>query len=276
MPRMVLFLVLLVPFVGCQKETFVTEDAPPPPVKLATEPAKRPPVEPELVPRAGKPVVPTADPLPDSALDEDDDGVSYVPPYLPKGLAPVEPEPSPRLSRSQLRDKVMAQRSKAAQARKRSDYRKPEAPRFKPGEDLHDQSVPEYALLQKPEQALRHFPLDSYGGVDWVKALLDGHISPRKAVSGEAVMLGRENDIIMKNTRDMPWVRFPHSVHTEWLDCTNCHPVPFKASEGVHEILMEDIFAGRFCGVCHDKVAFSVMSCERCHSVLQPGQKRWW
>ena len=84
-------------------------------------------------------------------------------------------------------------------------------------------------------------------------------------------------DIIMKNTAQMPWVKFPHSAHTLWLDCSNCHGAIFEPKTGANPIDMAKIFRGESCGVCHTKVAFTVLfACERCHSVLQPGQKPWW
>jgi c(7)-type cytochrome triheme protein len=81
----------------------------------------------------------------------------------------------------------------------------------------------------------------------------------------------------MRNTRDMPWVAFPHRQHTEWLACSNCHPRPFKEKSGVNEITMDNIMRGEQCGMCHDRVAFSIFACERCHSVTHPGSpKPWW
>ncbi len=75
-------------------------------------------------------------------------------------------------------------------------------------------------------------------------------------------------DVIMRNTREMPPVRFPHKAHTLWLACANCHPEPFEPRAGANRIAMADIFRGRYCGVCHDRVAFiTFYSCPRCHSV---------
>jgi c(7)-type cytochrome triheme protein len=76
----------------------------------------------------------------------------------------------------------------------------------------------------------------------------------------------------MKNTKEMPFVRFPHYAHTLWLDCSNCHPAPFEPRSGSTSITMADIFRGKYCGMCHDRVAFiTFFSCQRCHSVPQPG-----
>ncbi|MCB1742637.1 MAG: hypothetical protein KDK91_19840, partial [Gammaproteobacteria bacterium] len=63
----------------------------------------------------------------------------------------------------------------------------------------------------------------------------------------------------------------------EWLACSNCHPRPFKEIAGGNPTSMDEIFKGRSCGMCHDKVAFSTFVCERCHSIPHPGSPaRWW
>lgn len=150
-------------------------------------------------------------------------------------------------------------------------------PRLSAKSVAYDRQGPAYALLQAPRSAMGGFPADTLGGVDWVAALKQGLIDPRADVSGVAVMRRRDDAIIMRNTLDMPWVRFPHAEHTEWLDCSNCHPHPFEAKTGSNEITMDTIMRGRHCGLCHDRVAFSIFACERCHSVTHPGSPAaWW
>jgi c(7)-type cytochrome triheme protein len=126
-------------------------------------------------------------------------------------------------------------------------------------------------VLQGATEALQGLPADRMGRVDWVKALDQGLIQPRSSVTGDdGRMVIYDGQVIMRNTRGMDWVRFPHLPHTQWLSCDNCHDGLFEKRAGSSIILMEDIFAGRSCGVCHDKVAFSVYACERCHLVPQP------
>lgn len=132
---------------------------------------------------------------------------------------------------------------------------------------IYDDSNPAYALLQQADQALAEFPLDAEGQVDWATALRSGKIAPRADLQGDGQMRVLASEIIMRNTRAMPFVMFPHGSHTEWLDCGNCHDSIFVARRGANGITMEAIFRGRFCGVCHDKVAFSTYVCQRCHSV---------
>lgn len=142
---------------------------------------------------------------------------------------------------------------------------------------LYDRSNPMYAKLQQANQSLAGFPADRLGRVDWVAALRQGLIKPRADRYGKGRMRVLDNDIIMSNTREMPWVRFPHAAHTEWLACDNCHERIFVARRGANRIDMNEIFKGRYCGVCHDRVAFSVFVCERCHSVTHPDSPdAWW
>lgn len=136
---------------------------------------------------------------------------------------------------------------------------------------FYDPSNPAFAQLQKANQALAGMPLDRAGFIDWMRMLDDGQISPREGLSGTGRAQPLDLDILLKNTRQMPWVRFPHSSHTRWLDCANCHPSPFEQRAGAARITMESIFRGQWCGMCHDRVAFIThLACERCHSVSNP------
>ena len=141
---------------------------------------------------------------------------------------------------------------------------------------VHDPENPAISALQEPSEAMSAFPLDRRGGVDWVKAIGLGIIEPRADLRGESQMAVLDMDILMKNTGQMPWVKFPHSAHTQWLACSNCHPAIFEQREGANDINMDSILAGEFCGRCHDKVAFALWTCERCHSVPHEGTPARW
>ena len=133
---------------------------------------------------------------------------------------------------------------------------------------IHDPSNITVKYLQQPYDAMAAFPRDSAGIVDWVKVLDQGLIDPRKSVDGTGEMFAVDFDIIFKNTASMPNVRFPHRAHTEWLTCANCHPAIFIPQKGANPISMNEIIQGKYCGVCHGKVAFPpTMNCGRCHSV---------
>lgn len=143
------------------------------------------------------------------------------------------------------------------------------------GNPLLDPSNPDGQRLQRIEEATRHLPYDATGFPDWMRALREGLIQPRSDLKGSGQMEVLDLDIIMRNTKEMPFVRFPHSSHTMWLACANCHPAPFKPQAGSTTIRMADIFRGQFCGMCHDRVAFiTFFSCSRCHSVPQPAAAR--
>jgi c(7)-type cytochrome triheme protein len=141
--------------------------------------------------------------------------------------------------------------------------------------DFYDRSNPDYPTLQRHDDAMRNMPKDNVGFPDWMRALLQQAITPRSGLSGKEKMDVLDLDVIMRNTKEMPNVLFPHRSHTLWLACSNCHPAPFLPLAGGNQIRMADIFRGQFCGMCHDRVAFvTFYSCNRCHSVPQAAKTR--
>lgn len=145
---------------------------------------------------------------------------------------------------------------------------------------LHDLENEALNALQEPTVAMKYFPFDRRGGINWVKAIDQGIINPRTSLKGtaDADMNMMDMDIVFQDTGEMPWVRFPHLAHTRWLDCSNCHPAIFVPQKGGNpNIGMDAIIAGKYCGRCHDKVAFPLWTCERCHSVPHSGSPQaWW
>lgn len=151
----------------------------------------------------------------------------------------------------------------------------PAARRAIDGVNFLDDNNPDRNRLQRIEEATRHLPYDANGFPDWMKALNTGLIKPRAGLSGKEKMEVLDLDIVMRNTKEMPFVKFPHRSHTEWLACANCHPDPFPTRAGASEIRMVNIFRGQFCGKCHDRVAFvTFFSCDRCHSQPQKAPAR--
>lgn len=133
---------------------------------------------------------------------------------------------------------------------------------------IHDPTNDAVKVLQEPIEAMEGFPRDKSGIIDWVKALDDGLIMPRKGLYGDEEMHAVDFDVIFENTGSMPFVRYPHKPHTEWLTCKNCHPKIFLPQKGGNPVTMSGIMQGNFCGVCHGKVAFPpTKNCGRCHSV---------
>jgi len=133
---------------------------------------------------------------------------------------------------------------------------------------VHDPTDEAIKVLQEPSEAMQGFPRDSQGIVDWVKVLDSGLINPRASLNGDMEMFPVDFNVILKNTGSMPYVRFPHRPHTIWLTCRNCHPKIFIPQAGGNPITMSAIIQGKYCGVCHGKVAFPpTKNCGRCHSV---------
>ena len=146
-----------------------------------------------------------------------------------------------------------------------------------PPPSVLDPANADYRRLQQPQEAFSTLPKDKRGKPDWMRALRENTIQPRAGVLPGQSMQSLDLDIVMKNTAQMPFVRFPHKEHTMWLACSNCHDAIFAPKAGANAIDMTKIYRGQACGVCHTSVAFTAMfACERCHSVLQPGQKPWW
>lgn len=132
---------------------------------------------------------------------------------------------------------------------------------------IHDETNDAVRVLQDPYDAMKDFPRDNSGVIDWVKVLDEGLIAPRKGLYGDEEMHAVDFDVIFKNTGSMPHVRFPHRQHTEWLTCKNCHPKIFLPQKGGNPVTMSGIMQGKYCGVCHGKVAFPpTKNCGRCHS----------
>lgn len=133
---------------------------------------------------------------------------------------------------------------------------------------LRDPAGPAARLLQPPADALRGLASDAAGNqVRWVEALKQKQISPRSELRTRISTGEYDKDVFLNLDGGMPAVRFPHSVHNEWLDCSNCHDHLFKKKRGTSQISMFLILQGEQCGVCHGAVAFPLTECARCHSM---------
>lgn len=138
-----------------------------------------------------------------------------------------------------------------------------------PAEDgIHDPDNEGTHMLQPPRVAFEFLTKGKSGNrVDWVKSLENDEIAPRfDRLSDEAKPIIMDLNIIREVKGSMPDVVYPHKQHTEWLDCSNCHPAIFIPQKGANQISMASILLGQKCGVCHGKVAFPVSECRRCHS----------
>jgi c(7)-type cytochrome triheme protein len=133
---------------------------------------------------------------------------------------------------------------------------------------IHDPGNPMTLQLQPPAQAFTGLPRSLAGNhVDWVKALDAKAIAPRWDRNDPAApAIVMDLNIVREVKGSMPDVVYPHKQHTEWLDCSNCHPAIFVPQKGANQISMASILLGQQCGVCHGKVAFPVSECRLCHS----------
>ena len=133
---------------------------------------------------------------------------------------------------------------------------------------IHDPQNDGTELLQPPKDAFAGLPSAKSGNrLDWVKALHEGEITPRyDRLDPDALPVVMDLNIVREVKGSMPNVVYPHKQHTEWLDCSNCHPAIFIPQKGANQISMASILMGQQCGVCHGKVAFPVSECRKCHS----------
>lgn len=118
--------------------------------------------------------------------------------------------------------------------------------------------------------SLTYLPRDKFGFYpDWVAAVEEGIIKPRGSINPDKPEEEEyAPDVLLKVKSPIRNdICFPHSVHTYWLKCDNCHPEIFVAKLDANPLSMTRIINGEFCGRCHGKVAFHVANnCHRCHN----------
>lgn len=108
-------------------------------------------------------------------------------------------------------------------------------------------------------------------GIDWEKVEIEGKAklvdTLEKVPVKRKVMATREDFDLAAKTEGMPEIVFSHKKHTLWGGCESCHPDIFVGvKKGTSNYSMVDLFAGRYCGACHGKVAFPTNDCQRCHT----------
>lgn len=188
----------------------------------------------------------------------------------------TDPVPVPRQAKV-ARPKVKAKKVAKRRTRPVNSFNrlmKPPSQRNLPPmrDGIHDAGNDGTAALQHPKEAFGPMPKANSGNrVDWVAALNRGDLKPRFDLEDEnrkPVVL--DLNIVREVKGSMPDVVYPHKQHTEWLDCSNCHPSIFVPKKGANNISMASILLGEQCGVCHGKVAFPVSECRKCHSRNKP------
>ena len=132
--------------------------------------------------------------------------------------------------------------------------------------------TPEVAM--KFRQFIKKLPKDRQGnGIDWEEAEAKGLVSPTDYIEGLSVpgpdMAEVADFELSSKIEGMPDIIFSHEKHTVWNGCEVCHPEIFLGvKKGATTYSMIDLFEGRYCGVCHDTVAFPQTDCQRCHTKL--------
>ena len=129
------------------------------------------------------------------------------------------------------------------------------------------------------EEVAKLLPKDAAGHVDWTQAVKAGAIVPRAGLtpkSPEQAVMDMDVDLASSRSKLFS-VTFPHAAHTRWLSCANCHPAifPLRSQEQPTVITMAKNLEGRYCGVCHGRVAFGFEGrCARCHAKI-PATTGW-
>ncbi len=204
----------------------------------------------------------------------------------------IQPPTTEELA-EQARKKAAAESA----ANPQSKNKKPEIasllfPQFS-DEDLPPPAIEEVMDWEKVEESL---PKDNEDNVDWSEALRQGLIRPRTGSDPRTILMTTfQWDFIIPAAVDEDEdedededkdedededededdeeegegheddAYFPHSAHTQWLSCKNCHMTIYPLRR--NPATMKEMKKGKSCGVCHgrDKVAFSLKACDRCH-----------
>lgn len=116
---------------------------------------------------------------------------------------------------------------------------------------------------------LSSLPKTEYGDkIDWVQAVRKRLIKPKKRLREEDISPATFKKLLILESEwvGIPPSIFPHDIHNYWLDCASCHPEVFNIKKKTTKhFLMKYLLEGKFCGVCHLKIAFPLDDCKRCH-----------
>jgi c(7)-type cytochrome triheme protein len=132
------------------------------------------------------------------------------------------------------------------------------------------------ARRDQREKAFRAFadnmPKERGGnGINWELAEEKGDIKLIDYIEGVSTkrppMTNQKDFTIGAKVDGVPEIIFSHKKHTVWNGCEVCHPDIFVGvKKGTEKYSMIDLFAGKYCGACHGKVAFPQSDCRRCHT----------
>jgi c(7)-type cytochrome triheme protein len=106
--------------------------------------------------------------------------------------------------------------------------------------------------------------------VDWEDAEARGFIRPIDFLPGisiERPSLTVQKDFSIPSRGWMSDIIFSHKKHARWNGCEVCHPDIFPSvKKGTVKYSMLQVCDEQYCGVCHDRVAFPLNDCQKCHA----------
>ena len=118
----------------------------------------------------------------------------------------------------------------------------------------------------------KNFPKERFGnGIDWELTESSGLVKLIDYIEGVSIkrksMAVQKDFTLNSKVEGMPDIIFSHAKHTTWNGCELCHPEIFVGvKKGATKYSMVEIYDGKYCGVCHIKVAFPLLDCQRCHT----------
>lgn len=120
-------------------------------------------------------------------------------------------------------------------------------------------------------EVTKSFPKSKSGNrVDWLQAEEKGLVKLKDYLEGVSIKrksINTPKDVDIRSKEiGMPDIIYSHQKHVIWNGCEVCHPAIFMVKRGASKMTMMEIFNGKYCGVCHDKVAFPNSDCQLCHT----------
>jgi c(7)-type cytochrome triheme protein len=121
------------------------------------------------------------------------------------------------------------------------------------------------------QKAVEGLPRGRFGnGIDWELAEIQGKFKLVDTLPGVSVVrkpLQIPSDYkIEGSVASVPEIIFSHKKHDAWNGCESCHPDVFGVKNGTTKYTMQQVFDGKYCGLCHGTVAFPAIDCARCHT----------
>ncbi len=147
---------------------------------------------------------------------------------------------------------------------------KPEAERLHHADKIDNARIKEVATRLGAEWNFDKLPggkipVDRFGFIDWLKLKQIGVFKPIHSLRKDFNHEVRDNKILFKSKSKLKNVLFDHQVHSNWINCSSCHPEVFRETL-TNNVKMVRMSKGKFCGYCHGKVSFTFADCKRCHS----------